>query len=212
MENNPQLQLSQRWPMWLREHLLKTISSKEDRSFFRIVRWNSVQDQGRADQVNQTPYLCPHGPKLFGSSWLLLETSRPMLHTDSWWRHQMETFSALLAICAGNSPITGEFPAQRPVARSVDVFFYLRLNKRLSKHSWGWWFETPYYDVIGMPWPLLLSLHVGRQTPKLEPSALVSCDTRWGVQDQPLDRSWYCYLIGSFDQKYACLIGITTSH
>ena len=31
-----------------------------------------------------------------------------------WWRHQMETFSELLAICAGNSPVTGEFPAQRP--------------------------------------------------------------------------------------------------
>ena len=59
----------------------------------------------------------------------------------SWWRHQMETFSALLAICAGNSPVTGEFPAQRPVTRSFDVF--LRLNQRLSKQSWGWWFETP---------------------------------------------------------------------
>ena len=54
---------------------------------------------------------------------------------DSWWRHQMETFSALLAICAGNSPIPGEFPAQRPVTRSFDVFFDLRLNKRLSKQS-----------------------------------------------------------------------------
>ena len=31
---------------------------------------------------------------------------------NSWWRHQMETFSALPAICAGNSPVTGEFPAQ----------------------------------------------------------------------------------------------------
>ena len=31
------------------------------------------------------------------------------------WRHQMETFSALLAICAGNSQVTGEFPSQRPV-------------------------------------------------------------------------------------------------
>ena len=39
------------------------------------------------------------------------------------WRHQMETFSALLAICAGNSPVTGEFPAQRSVTRSFDVFF-----------------------------------------------------------------------------------------
>ena len=60
----------------------------------------------------------------------------------SWWRHQMETFSALLAICAGNSPVHGEFPAQRPVTRSFDVFLNLRLNKRLRKQSWGWWVET----------------------------------------------------------------------
>ena len=40
----------------------------------------------------------------------------------------MKTFSALLAICAWNSPVTGEFPAQRPVTRSFDVFFDLRLN------------------------------------------------------------------------------------
>ena len=40
----------------------------------------------------------------------------------------METFSALLVLCAGNSPATGEFPAQRPVTRSFDVFFDLRLN------------------------------------------------------------------------------------
>ena len=63
-------------------------------------------------------------------------------YQHSWWRHQMETFSALLAICAGNSPVPGEFPAQRSVTRSFDVFFDLRLNKRLSKQSWGWWFET----------------------------------------------------------------------
>ena len=60
----------------------------------------------------------------------------------SWWRHQMETFSALQAICAGNSQVPGEFPTQRPVTRSFDVFLDLRLNKRLSKQSRGWWFET----------------------------------------------------------------------
>ena len=54
----------------------------------------------------------------------------------------METFSALLAICAGNSPVPGEFPAQRPVTRSFDVFFDLRLNKQLSHQTWGWWYET----------------------------------------------------------------------
>ena len=67
--------------------------------------------------------------------------------TFSWWRHQMETFSALLAICAGNSPVPGEFRAQRPVTRSFDVFFDLSPNKRLSKQWWGWWFKT-------QSWPL----------------------------------------------------------
>ena len=60
----------------------------------------------------------------------------------SWWRHQMETFSALLAICVWNSPVTGEFPAHRPVTRSFDVSFDLRLNNKLSKQWWGWWFGT----------------------------------------------------------------------
>ena len=62
---------------------------------------------------------------------------------SSWWRHQMETFSALLALCTGNSPVTGEFPAQRPVTRSFDVFFDLHRNKRLNKQSRRWCFETP---------------------------------------------------------------------
>ena len=53
----------------------------------------------------------------------------------------METCSALLALCL--SPVTGEFPSQWPVTRSFYFFFDLRLNKRLSKQSWGWWFETP---------------------------------------------------------------------
>ena len=54
-----------------------------------------------------------------------------------------ENISVLLAFCAGNSPVAGEFPSQRPVTRNFDVFFDLRMNKRLSKQSWGWWFETP---------------------------------------------------------------------
>ena len=65
----------------------------------------------------------------------------------SWWRHHMEPFSALLAFCAGNSPVTGEFPLQRLVTRSFDVFFYLRLNKRLSKQSWCWWLETSWRSL-----------------------------------------------------------------
>ena len=72
---------------------------------------------------------------------------------SAWWRHQMETLSALLAICVGNSLVPGEFPTQRPVMCSFGVFFHLRSNKRLSKQWWGWWFETPsfaHYDVTVM--------------------------------------------------------------
>ena len=42
----------------------------------------------------------------------------------------------------------GEFPTQRPVTRSFDVFFDLPLNKRLSKQPWGWWFETPSWSLL----------------------------------------------------------------
>ena len=71
----------------------------------------------------------------------------------------METFSALLALCAGSSPVSGEYPAQRPETQSFSVFFDLRLIKRLSKHSRGWWFEIggrAHYDVIVMGTVLLI--------------------------------------------------------
>ena len=45
-------------------------------------------------------------------------------------------------LCAVHTPVTGEFPSQKPVTRIFDVF-YLRPNKRWSKESWGWWFGTP---------------------------------------------------------------------
>ena len=60
-----------------------------------------------------------------------------------WWRHQMDTFSALLTICEGNAPFSSGYSSQRPVTRNFDVFFYLHLNKWLSKQSWRGWFETP---------------------------------------------------------------------
>ena len=56
--------------------------------------------------------------------------------------HQMETVSTLLALCAGNSPVIGEFPSQTPVMLSFDVFFDLCLNKWLGKHLRRQWFDT----------------------------------------------------------------------
>ena len=73
----------------------------------------------------------------------------------------METSSALLTICAGNSPVTGDFPAQRPVTQNVAAFFDMPLNKRLSKQSLAGDLRRhiAHYDVTVMmnivlyPWP-----------------------------------------------------------
>ena len=82
----------------------------------------------------------------------------------TWWRHQMETYSSLQAICAGNSPVTGEFPAQRPVTRGFDVSgINSWVNNReagdLRRHR-------AHYDVIvkdktGSPAPLSRISHMG---------------------------------------------------
>ena len=103
------------------------------RGHFRF--WNgrdAIQDGGGKRK-------CPL-PLLWSIKLVAYTTWDPL---SSWWRHQMETFSALLAIYAGNSPVPGEFPTQRPMTRSFDVYFDLHLNKQLSKQSQGWWFETP---------------------------------------------------------------------
>ena len=68
-------------------------------------------------------------------------------YDNTWWSHQMETFFTLLDLCVGISPVSGDFPAQRPVTRSFDVFFGLRLNKRLSKRSRRQWFEMPSWSL-----------------------------------------------------------------
>ena len=72
-----------------------------------------------------------------------------------WWRHQMETFSALLALCVGNSPVTGEFPTQRPVTPSFDVFFDLCLNSSMNdwlnnREAGDLRRHRAHYDVIVM--------------------------------------------------------------
>ena len=96
------------------------------------------------------------------------------------WKH-----IALLALYVGNSPVTSEFPSQRPVTRIFDVFFDLGLNKRLSKQSWCWWFVTPsrpswrhcnVQKSSNVDVPLSRFTHCGRVT-------------RIGVRD--IDHHWF---------------------
>ena len=75
-------------------------------------------------------------------SWIqqgLTENKSTSLRLMSWC---CQTVSHYLNIFRVTGHLCGEFPAEGPVTRSYDVFFDLRLNKRLSKQSWGWWFKT----------------------------------------------------------------------
>ena len=118
-----------------------------------IIRGESkMKFQSNLDHDGKT--VCKMGPMLSKKETRNLRIARlfvSWIHRSRRWRHQMETFSALLAICAGNSPVTGEFAAQRPVTRSFDVFFDLRLNKRLSKQ----WRGLVIWDAIA---PIMTSL------------------------------------------------------
>ena len=68
-----------------------------------------------------------HVGKRAPAVWYVIPGRKRLILDDAWWRHQMESLSTLLAICAGNSPVTVKFPAQTPGTRSFDVFFDLRL-------------------------------------------------------------------------------------
>ena len=72
----------------------------------------------------------------------------------TWRSRQIKTFSALLALCDGESTGHRWIPSQRPVTWNLDIFFDLRLNKRLSKTSKHRCFDTPsrslwrHYNVL----------------------------------------------------------------
>ena len=103
-------------------------------------------------------------------------------------------------LCEGNLPVTGEFPAHRPVTRNFGVFFDLRLNKRLSKQSRRWWFEHkwqgpvtrkmfPFDDVIMGAGVVVMVSSQPQVTTKLaswQYSQDVHLEFKW------LKTSWYC--------------------
>ena len=111
-----------------------------------LADWQNRKNCGetRWFKTNQAKYLNDKNMKFAECKPVfVLERNGHFWHVK-WWRHQMETSSALLVFCAGNSPVPDEFPSQRPVTRSFGVSFDLCLNKQLSKQSWGWWFQKPW--------------------------------------------------------------------
>ena len=69
---------------------------------------------------------------------------------NTWWRHQMETFSALLELCMVNPSDTGGFShPNKANDAEVSCFYDVQLNKRMSKQLGCWWFETPWRSSWG---------------------------------------------------------------
>ena len=125
-------------------HYLNQCCSRVNQILMNIFQWDirSLNQSSRSNAFENT--VCKMVTILFRPKYvdsLLIDAIWRRRYW--WWRHQMETFFRVTGICAGNWPVTGEFPSQRPVTQSFDVFFYLRLNKRLSKQSISRWFETP---------------------------------------------------------------------
>ena len=100
---------------------------------------------------------------------------------------------------------TGEFPAQMPVTRSFDVFFDLRPNKRLNKHPWVWWFETPLWslwcqcNVLSVP--NINSSDAGDGIFRVWRS--ISCLLMHWLQKSPVHQQ-ACYWLCGTDNMYFC--------
>ena len=129
--------------------LLKMAINKENADYPSFVLWNELEPRCQQRVAGSLELTVDHsnvkqrlGYSGRTRSLSMHFTVRQVSSSQTWWRHQMETLSALLALCEGNLPVTGRFPSQRPVTRSFDVFFDLRVNKRLSKQSRRRWFET----------------------------------------------------------------------
>ena len=111
---------------WESSYLGKMIFILRRRPGWKAVKFTYVADLTAITEQSSARTTRPHR-KCTICKWYN-NNHENTVHPITWWRHQMETFSALLAFCAGNSPVTGEFPAQRPVTQSIDVFFDMRLN------------------------------------------------------------------------------------
>ena len=104
-----------------------------------IIKKKLTESEIYSEHELWTKHISSNGPQVTHQVLYWLSS----LWISPWWRHQMETFPALLAFCAVNSPVSGEFHSQRPVTQGFDVCFDLRLNKRLSKQSGRYWLKTP---------------------------------------------------------------------
>ena len=121
--------------------------------YCHIIRWHFdqciVYERGRGG-ISVRGYKFPCSVSISRAIVPVVKFSFWLRFHNTWWRHQMETFSALLAICAGNSPVTGEFPSQRPVTRMFSLICAW-INDWVNNHETGdLRHHGAHYDIIVM--------------------------------------------------------------
>ena len=107
------------------------VPPKDDLSLRHAARADRVRDISVTRAVCKQPLTC-HGSRFY--------MARMMTSSN-------ENIFRITGPLCGEFSSPGEFPTQRPVTLSFDVFFDQRLNKRLSKQPGGWWFETPSWSL-----------------------------------------------------------------
>ena len=125
------------------------------RRWKRFIKWYPFTLRSpRPCQAKLNQIMNPVGSHPFASHWAVSKPTAASSYKDV--TRRSRTNNRMMTSLNGNifrvsgplcEEFTGEFPSQRPVTRSFDVFFGLRLNKRLSKHSIRRWFETPWRSL-----------------------------------------------------------------
>ena len=108
-------------------------------------------DQKSPVNISKMLYRCCYGiqiPDIINRSEYIKKFSISRVHCCNllWWRHEMHTLSALLALCERNPPVAGTGDRQIPltkgrVMQSFGVSFDDNLNNHMSKQSIGRWIQ-----------------------------------------------------------------------
>ena len=129
--------------------MLKTVWShvNDCRNYIKLyilysldIKYMTISQHPSEKMITRLPFCF-----LRGISRIVYDTDRNIdtcMHGEIMMMSSNGNISALLAFCAGNSPVNGDFPKQRPVTRSFDVFFDLCLYQQLNKQLKRRWLET----------------------------------------------------------------------
>ena len=109
-----------------------------------------------------------------------------------WYRHRMETVSALPVLSEGNPPVIGRFPSPRAINAGLDVIFDISRNKRWNEQSSRRWVETlnAHCDVIVMLMLVLVTFFLHKMPLAWKYAESTECCFTWDRFLTPIN-SWY---------------------